>query len=315
MDEIDRSESFKFQFPALGGANEIQISAESKTLAESAALAAISIVRGIETKYSRYQEKSVISRINASAGKHAVEVDHETRALLGYAHECYLQSGGLFDITSGVLRRAWDFKEAQPPTQREISALLPLIDWNSVQLDDHSIYLPMEGMEIDFGGIGKEYAADCAARALRERGITRGFVNLGGDIVGIGGATKNRGWSIGIVHPRVEGATVAGVELHDGALATSGDYERFFYYRGKRYSHLLNPKSGWSVEDTFQSVTISCSSCLVAGTIATIAMLKGEEEGLRYLRERTSGGLVVDSKGNVFQVLGESPEQPNVPLG
>src|SRR6185295_7994355 len=149
----------------------------------AAAEAAIAELRRIEAKYSRYRDDSVIGQINARAGRgEALAVDAETAALLHFAAQLHADSGGRFDITSGVLRRAWDFASGQLPSAAQIERLRPLVGWPQVQWDGHSIALPRAGMALDFGGIGKEYAADRCAALLAERGIVHGFVELGGDI-------------------------------------------------------------------------------------------------------------------------------------
>jgi thiamine biosynthesis lipoprotein len=260
----------------MAGEHEIRLAAADAAAAQRAAEDAIADVLRIEAKYSRYRDDSVTSRVNAAAGKAAVIVDDETHALLEYAGQCYAQSGGLFDITSGVLRRAWNFRRDPPaiPSREEIARLLPLIGWRDVEWSDRSIRLPRAGMEIDFGGIGKEYAADRAATILRSRGMRHGLANLGGDIRAIGPQPDGSPWRVGVRHPRADGVAVAGFDLADGALATSGDYERYFEIGGKRYCHILDPRTGMPVTH-WQSVSVSAPLCVVAGSCATIAMLRG----------------------------------------
>ena len=152
--------------------NEVQIVAPDAQSAQRSALCAIDEVLRIERKYSRYRADSITSRINAAAGRHAVEVDGETAALLDYAGACHGESNGLFDITSGVLRRAWDFTTPRLPAPDELAALLPLVGREKVRWQKPALFLPQPGMQIDFGGIGKEYAAARAAAALRQTGAT-----------------------------------------------------------------------------------------------------------------------------------------------
>jgi thiamine biosynthesis lipoprotein len=262
----------------MAGEHEIRLAAADAAAAQRAAEDAIADVLRIEAKYSRYRDDSVTSRVNAAAGKAAVIVDDETHALLEYAGQCYSQSGGLFDITSGVLRRAWNFRRDPPaiPSRDEIARLLPLIGWRDVEWSDRSVRLPRAGMEIDLGGIGKEYAADRAATILRSRGMRHGLANLGGDIRAIGPQPDGSPWRVGVRPPRADGVAVAGFDLADGALATSGDYERYFEIGGKRYCHILDPRTGMPVTH-WQSVSVSAPLCVVAGSCATIAMLRGAD--------------------------------------
>ena len=265
---------FRLTFHAMAAEHEIQLAAADPARARRAADAAIADVRRIEAKYSRYRDDSVTTRINRAAGGAAVTIDAETAALLRYADQCHAQSGGLFDITSGVLRRAWDFRREPPslPSPAEIEAAIALIAWPSVEWDAHSVRLPRAGMEIDFGGIGKEYAADRVATICLEHGVRHGLVNLGGDVRAIGPQADGTPWRVGIRHPRLNDAAIAGFDLSAGALATSGDYERYFEIGGERYCHILNPKTGMPVTH-WQTISVASPLCVVAGSCATIAML------------------------------------------
>ncbi|MEO8752595.1 MAG: FAD:protein FMN transferase [Casimicrobiaceae bacterium] len=265
---------FRQTFRAMAAEHEIKLAATDLERARRAADAAIADVHRIEAKYSRYRDDSVATRINRAAGGPAVAIDGETAALLRYAGQCHAQSGGRFDITSGVLRRVWDFKREPPslPDPAELAAAVALIAWPSVEWDATSIRLPRIGMEIDFGGIGKEYAADRVATICLEHGMRHGLVNLGGDVRAIGPQADGTPWRVGIRHPRHANAAIAGFDLGTGALATSGDYERYFEIDGQRYCHILNPQTGMPVTH-WQSVSVASPLCVVAGSCATIAML------------------------------------------
>lgn len=293
---------FSFNFDALGSSNEIQIYHESSEVAESIASKAIEEIRAIETKYSRYRSDSIISQINSSAGESPIDVDPETASLLDYATACYKTSNGLFDITSGILRKVWNFKGSKIPEQSEIEKLLPLIGWEKVEWNSPSIFLKEKGMELDFGGIGKEYAVDKAAAVLLENSVTSTLINLGGDIRVLGPQPDGKPWKIGIQHPRENSETISSVEISYGAITTSGDYERYIEIDGNRYSHILNPKTGWPLEG-FQSVTLIAESCLVSGSLCTIAMLKGEKEGLEFLKNCKRKFLIVSKNGVVLSFV------------
>ncbi len=279
-------ERFDFPFHAMACTNRITMFAPSRAVAVAAASAAINEVNRIEAKYSRYRVDSVVSNINCQSGRGVpVEIDPETALLLDFAESCFVESGGLFDITSGVLRRVWDFSASAPPALAVIHSVLPLIGWSRVVRTAHSVMLPMAGMEIDFGGFGKEYAADRAAAVLLQHDVRHGFVDLGGDVVVTGPQFDQFPWSLGIRHPRPrpqpphdENQFLATVSIASGAVATSGDYERYLEHNGRRYSHILNPLTGLSVNG-LQCVTAFAPTCLVAGGITTIAMLKGEGSG------------------------------------
>ncbi len=170
--------------------------------------------------------------------------------------------------------------------------------WQKVEWDETGVFLPVEGMEIDFGGFGKEYACDRAAQVLREAGVRSGLVNLSGDIVAIGTKPDGTDWEIGIQHPRAPSALLAKVPLRDAAVATSGDYERFFEKDGTRYCHLLNPLTGQSVH-YWQSVSVAGPSCLAAGALSSVVMLS-ESEGLRLLRASGLPFLARDKTGKLI---------------
>ena len=289
----------KRQFRAMAAEHELQLLCDDADRARRAADAAIADVHRIEAKYSRYREDSLTTRINRGAGGAPVAIDAETAALLRYADQCHALSGGKFDLTSGVLRRVWDFRREPPelPGQAAIAATVALIDWASVEWDDRAIRLPRPGMEIDFGGIGKEYAADRVATICIEHGLRHGLVNLSGDIRAIGPQADAVPWRIGIRHPRRDGVAIAGFDLVAGALATSGDYERFIEVGGRRCSHILDPRTGMPVSH-WQSVSVVAPLCVVAGSCATIAMLL-EHDGPAFLDAQQFEWLGVAADGTL----------------
>ncbi len=244
----------------------------------------------IEQKYSRYRDASVLSQINASAGGHPVEIDNETQWLLDYARVGFEQSDGLFDITSGVLRRVWDFKAGLLPTAAQLEPVRRKIGFDRITVSNHCIALP-EGMEIDFGGIGKEYAADAAAEIARKAGIVSGIIDLGGDLHVLGPKVDGAPWTLGVRNPRCPQQASASLPVYQGGMASSGDYERYFERDGKRYCHILNPVTGHPASH-WASVTVIAPNCLLAGTLSTIAMLK-EEAGEEWLRAQQVSALLI----------------------
>jgi thiamine biosynthesis lipoprotein len=252
---------------------------------ESLAAAQAEVER-LEAKYSRYRDDSLAARINRSAGDAAgVEVDAETAHLLDYAASCHRQSDGLFDPTSGILRRAWDFKSGRLPAQEEIDALLPLVGWHKLRWRAPRIVLPRAGMQLDFGGYVKEYAADRAAELCRRRGARHGLVDLGGDLAIVGPHPDGQPWRVGVRDPRDPKRALGALPVGWGGVASSGDYERCMTVGGVRYGHILDPRTGWPVRG-LAAVTVVASHCLVAGTLTTMAMLHGE-----------SGGAWLDASG------------------
>lgn len=284
-------------FKAMGSACEVVLASHTQNEAESMAKLAIDEVLRIERTYSRYTTDSIIAKINQQAGCGAVQCDDETWALFKFASQLFDQSDGLFDITSGVLRQAWDFKNPEVPSSQKLEALLPLVGWEKVVLQDQSIALPLAGMEIDLGGFGKEYAADRAAQVLKEKGVTHGYVNLAGDMRFLGPKPNGEPWMIGIQDPRVRDQVVATLPITMGGLATSGDYERYFELNGQRYCHVLNPKTGMPVS-YWRSVSVTSPATVVSGCTTTMAMLK-EAEGLAFLQATGFDFFAIDHTGKV----------------
>jgi thiamine biosynthesis lipoprotein len=290
---------YRLPFRAMASTCEVVLAADDEASANRLAGAAIAEVQRIEVAYSRYRADSIVSRINAAAGRDFVECDDETLRLLDFADQLYEESGGLFDITSGVLRRAWDFKAARVPGGDELSACTACIGWRRVERQGRAIRLPQAGMELDFGGFGKEYAADRAAEVLLALGVRHGYVNLAGDLRVFGPRPDGTPWAVGIRHPREPGAVLASLPLTVGALATSGDYERFFERDGRRYCHILDPRTGHSVT-YWRSVSVLAPQAIVAGAVSTIAMLK-QERGLAYLQASGFDFLAIDHQGAVHR--------------
>lgn len=294
-----------FEFGAMASPCELRLVGPDEAALKRAAVAAIDEVRRIEGKYSRYDTASVVSRINEAAGSGVgTAVDDETAGLLRFGAQLHALSGGRFDITSGVLRRAWNFRSARLPSAAEVAALLPLVGWHRVHFDGHVIALPRSGMEIDFGGFGKEYAADRAAALLLEAGLLGGYVNLGGDIAVIGPRADGSAWRLALQHPRRPDALLGQIELAAGALATSGDYERYFEAEGRRWCHVLDARSGWPVSH-WQSVSVVAPTCAAAGAACTLAMLLGPA-AQDFLEEQGLSSFIVDAQGRKVDAIGLS---------
>lgn len=263
------------RFQALGGPCEVLLDAD-ETSAVSAALVAIADeVWRIEDKFSRYKPAGIVHQINSANGE-AVRLDDESAQLMDYADTCHRLSGGAFDITSGVLRRVWRFDGSQGlPARKAVDKVLALVGWHKVQW--RKPYLQLQaGMEIDLGGIGKEYAVDRAALLLNHLGFKASLVNFGGDLRANGPRRNGDPWMIGIDDPSGTGHhCLMGQPIAVGAMATSGDANRFILAKGRRYGHILNPRTGWPVQHAPRSVTVQAPTCLEAGMLATFGILKG----------------------------------------
>jgi thiamine biosynthesis lipoprotein len=275
------------KFTAMASPCEVLVPSMSEHAALAIGAVAAKEAWRIEKKFSRYRDDSVTARIHRNRGS-PIEVDEETAALMNFASQCFDLSEGLFDITSGVLRRAWKFDGSDRiPEIAAVDELLPLIGFGKLQWSPPRLLLP-EGMELDFGGIGKEYAVDRAYELLAARHTTPFLVNFGGDL------RANRSpahgpWQVGIERPDTEREPILLLDLEQGALATSGDSRRYVSRGGVRYGHILHPGTGWPVPGAPRSVTVAASSCTEAGLLATMALLHGnraqaflDEQGVRH---------------------------------
>jgi FAD:protein FMN transferase len=299
---------YRSEFKAMGTPCDIQLFARNKGEAKRAADAAIADVQRLEALYSRYKTDSFLSEINRVAAiGGSISVDDETASLLDYAVTCYEQSDGLFDITSGILRSAWKFDQGKLPEQALIDGLLEKVGWHKVAWERPVLTFSVSGMEIDFGGVVKEYAVDRAAALCYSLGIRHGVINLGGDIKVIGPRADGSPWRVGIRHPRSKDALLDTISLYKGALASSGDYERCIMVDGVRYGHLLNPKTGWPVRH-LAAVSVIGDFCVVAGSASTIAMLK-EDEGTEWLQDLGLPHLWVDTLGETGGSIGVKPNR------
>ena len=242
----------------------------------------------IDRKYSRYRDDSVVHAINTSGGR-TRRVDPETARLLDFGAALWAMSDGRFDLTSGVLRHAWSFDEGPVHADpSRIEALMARVGWQRVTWDAPWLTLPA-GMEIDLGGIGKEYAVDLVADWIGVRSETPVLVNFGGDLRCTGRPPQSGAWRVGIESLQQAGEAVKRIELKSGALATSGDAKRHIEIAGVRYGHIFDARTGWPARGAPRSITVAAATCSQAGSYSTLAMLQGEgaeafleAEGVRY---------------------------------
>ncbi len=259
----------------MGSPCEVLVECESEAWARGIANAVAACAWRIEAKYSRYRGDGIVRVINSADGA-PVLVDDETANLIDFATLVHELSGGTFDITSGVLRRAWKFDGGRRlPTRAEVDALLPLVGWSKVRWERPRIQL-LPGMQIDFGGIGKEYAVDQATKIAASMCDDAVLVNFGGDLAVTRARGAERPWRVGIeAADGAHGQADELVDLHAGALATSGDTYRYVDADGKRLPHILDPRAGRPVRGAPRSVTVAAPTCTQAGMLTTLAMLKG----------------------------------------
>lgn len=266
---------WKGSFMAMASPCDVLMEVEDESLAREVLDAVANEAWRIEDKYSRYKKDNIIYQINNANGE-TVTIDEETSRLLEFAHELYEISDGMFDVTSGVLRQVWKFDGSDNvPDMAQVKKILKNIGWKKVSREPGKITLPAK-MEIDLGGIGKEYAVDRCVQVARGKTADSVLVNFGGDLAVTVPRKNKKFWSVGRL---ITGSDKAfGLfQLYRGAIATSGDAHRYLLKDGVRYSHILNPRTGWSVIDAPHTVSVAANTCIEAGMMSTLAMLHGAQ--------------------------------------
>lgn len=270
----------------------------------------------LESLLSVWQPGSDVVRINDAAGREPVAVSRDTLAVLEAAAQASEWTGGKFDITFGALADIWKFDHDQDnrvPDQQAIAARLPLVDHRRVQVDRAAgtAFINQPGTRIHLGGIGKGYGVDRAAAILRERGFADFLIQSGGDLY-VAGRNGVTAWTLGIADPRgPAGGSFATVDLGDGTLSTSGDYERFFIKDGIRYHHLIDPDRGTPATGA-RSVTIVTDSAMLADVLSTGVFILGPAEGMALVERLPKVEGVIVTAGN--QVLVSSGLKGRVTL-
>jgi thiamine biosynthesis lipoprotein len=296
------SNLFKYHQIAMGTVIEITLIADDEEAANKASLQAFQEIKRIETLMSPWLDSSDVARINRSAGKERVKVSPDTMEVIKKAQEISELSEGGFDITVGPLSELWRKAREKkiPPPVEDVKEKLGLVNFKNIEMDQEGkVFLKKKGMAIDLGGIAKGYAVDRAFELLKSLGYRNLIINAGGDLR-VGGLKNNQPWSIGIQNPRESKKILARISVSDMAVATSGDYERFFNYEGKRYHHIFNPKDGFPTDDC-QSVTVLCKEGMIADALATAVFVLGREKGYS-LCQKLDGikCLIVDKEGKII---------------
>lgn len=262
-------------------------------------------VRRIEALLTTFNENSQTNRINQMAGIEPVVVDTEVYDIILRSIRISELTQGAFDITYGSIdRRFWNFDTHMTslPDEKAAKEMVRLIDYRKVVLnrDDHSVFLKEKGMRIGFGGIGKGYAADRAKSVMQKAGAHSGIVNAAGDLTVWGAQPNGDAWTIGIADPDKIDLPFASAKLHNSSVATSGNYEKFVVIGGKKYSHTINPKTGFPVQG-IKSVTIICSVAELADAMATPVMVMGIEAGLSLINQlKEIACIIIDEDNKVY---------------
>lgn len=260
-------------------------------------------IRRIETLLTEFSESSQTSQINKAAGRDFVEVDKETFDIIQRCLGISKLTQGAFDISSGVLKKLYSFKGEvfKMPEEAIITEALKQIGYQHIKLSDgNKVKLLKAGMHIAFGAIGKGYAADQVKRMLLKKGVNAGVINASGDLTAWGERSDGSQWRVAIADPNDKKKVIAWIPIQNASVATSGDYEQFFEFEGKRYSHTINPKTGLPVSG-IKSVTIVSPSAELSDALATAVFTMGTEVGMHFIQQLPkTHALIVDEQDKVF---------------
>jgi thiamine biosynthesis lipoprotein len=282
---------FEVLFHALGARCQLLFNVENRATAEAYRNAAFDWLADYESRFSRYLPDSDLTLANARAGEAWTDVDPQFESLLDLCDHYHFVTHGAFDATSLPLSLLWDWKRQHDalPTDAEIAQARTVMGWKRLQRAAGRLFLPVKGMMLDFGGVGKELAVDFLKEMAVAMGLPNVLVDLGGDIAVHGRAPDGSPWHVGLEDPRDPSACFCGLRLRSGAaVATSGDYRRCFQLNGVTYGHILDCRTGWPVANGTRAVTVIAPRCVVAGMLSTSAMVLGGDDAITML-ERTPG--------------------------
>ena len=277
----------RIAFRAMGTKCEIQYACDDPKRAVAFERTAVGWVQAFEAKYSRFRDDSLISRINAAAGREWIEIDAEMEQMLKLCDTLFFLTQGILDPTALPLLRIWNYKVEHPvlPTESEIAAARRLVGWSKVQRTPGKIFLPEAGMALDLGGFGKEYAVDIVAEIAADLGIANVLVDFGHDLRALGKPPSRPAWHVGLEDPKQPGTSAGSVALGGSrGIASSGDYLRRFTHDGKRYGHIIDPRTGRPVANDCLQSTVIAGTCLHAGVLSTTAFVLGVAKGIEFIQ-------------------------------
>jgi thiamine biosynthesis lipoprotein len=272
-------------FRAFGTSCKVKYSPLDSIDYESVSQQVIQWVQGFEQRYSRYLENSWLSLVNASAGVKPIPLTQEDELTLRAGSFAFFQSKQTIDPSSLPLTALWQKAKAknQLPQEHEISQAKELVNWDNVQISRDEIYLPFQGMGLDFGGFGKEFAVDKVSEKLKNFNCENFLVDFGGDIFASGFAEEDISWKVAIEKPAGKENPAFVVTLCDQAIATSGNYRKYFDLHGKRYGHTIDHRTGYPTIHSELSASIISPTCLKSGIISTTCLMGGKQAGLRLI--------------------------------
>ncbi|MBI2559506.1 MAG: FAD:protein FMN transferase, partial [Planctomycetes bacterium] len=276
----------------MGTVAEITAYGDNTEMVKGAINLAFEEINRLDNLMSNYKQESELSRVNREAGKGPTTCDNELLHVIEESLQYSAMTGGAFDITVGPLMKVWGFwkNEGRMPSQDELNAVVPAVSYKNISLsnsknpDERKISFKNTQTQLDLGGIGKGYAIDRACDVLKKNSVTCACINFGGNIRVIGSPPGSEAWKIAVQHPRQKDAVLGYFELTDGAISTSGDYEKFFTIDGKRYTHIIDPRNGKPVENMI-SVTVLAKTATQADALSTGVFVMNYKEGLKLIEK------------------------------
>jgi FAD:protein FMN transferase len=283
-----RGDFYRLTCRAMSTPVNIAFAAPSVAVARDVQRVTIDWLGGFEARYSRFLPESIVGQINARSGGDWAEIDEDADRLLSMCDQMHCLTRGAFDAAALPLLRIWDWKADPPriPDESAIRAAREISGWEKVQRRPRGIRLPTAGMGIDLGGIGKEFAVDQLVTLVRAFEISDVMIDIGQDIRVSGHPPGRDAWYIGLEEPDRPGECWTAVRLTDHAVASSGDYFRSFTHDGRRYGHILDPRTGVPVRNSCQAVSVVAPNCVLAGILSTAGFILGAEAGLELIRGR-----------------------------
>lgn len=291
-------ENFERQKTHMGTFAKITCIGENKDFCSSVIDEAFEEIGRVENLLSKFKESSEISILNNSGTK-PIKIGEETLQVLKEAKQFYEISGGAFDISISPLLELWGFydrdKVITELSDGDIKEKLNLIGSEKIIIDKDNFRVNFElpGMAVDLGGIAKGYAVDKARDVMLNLGVKNALVSIGGEIYCIGEGIEKKGWNIGIRHPLEPNKIIAAINLKNKAVSTSGTYENFVEIKGRRFGHIINPRTGYPVENDLVSVTIIADDCTTTDALATAVFVLGKENGLKLIKKYKAEAVLI----------------------